>query len=85
MTSLAVICMEAIQGEEARADIEVMIGFISKTRTYDCDSDEADQERAGDGDHQPGPGGQPGGQLLRGDRGGREEQDHHLNKVSQTF
>ena len=32
MTSLAVICMEAIQGEEARADIEVMIGFISKTR-----------------------------------------------------
>ena len=33
MTSLAVICMEAIQGEEARAVIEVMIGLITKTRS----------------------------------------------------
>ena len=49
------------------------------------DSDEDDQERAEDCDYQPGPGGQPGGQLLRGDRGGREEQDHHLNQVSYTW
>ena len=51
---------------------------------YNCDSVEADQEWAEDGDHQPGPGGQPRGQLLRGHRGGREEQDYHLHQVSQT-
>ena len=35
MTSLAVICMEAIQGDEAREDIEVMIGFLYKTSARD--------------------------------------------------
>ena len=49
-----------------------------------CVSDEDNQEWAHDCDHQPGPGGQPGGQLLRGDGGGREEQDHPLYQVSES-